>query len=142
MQHLEGSGMPVLYIGHTVLKGYLLEVSATMKNVLNICCSMLRHPKVAHNLHIIHPFYTLCIQGHTFHYHLPCYYSSLTNIHNEAANLTITTICHYSLLVCISSELSGLCAYNKQANRKFQQIVVQYNKDPVHQMTERAKTQV
>jgi hypothetical protein len=24
MQHLEGSGTPVLYIGHTVLKGYIL----------------------------------------------------------------------------------------------------------------------
>jgi hypothetical protein len=23
MQHLEGSGTPVLYIGHTVLKGYI-----------------------------------------------------------------------------------------------------------------------
>jgi len=69
------------------------------------------------------------------------YYSSLTDIHTEAANLT-TTIRHYPLLVRVSSQLCGLCYYDKQANKKFQQIAVQYNKDPVHQMTEPAKTQV
>jgi len=29
MQHLEGSGTPVLYIGRTVLKGYIMGSPAT-----------------------------------------------------------------------------------------------------------------
>jgi hypothetical protein len=33
MQHLEGSGTPVLYIGRTVLKGYICYISCSDRGV-------------------------------------------------------------------------------------------------------------
>ena len=37
MQHLEGSGTPVLYIGRTVLKGYIIKYAATLPNYPRRC---------------------------------------------------------------------------------------------------------
>jgi len=61
---------------------------------------MLKHPKSGtqppYCTLILHIIYT---GPHTFHNELPCYYSSLTDIHTKAANLTTATVCHYYWLV-------------------------------------------
>jgi hypothetical protein len=37
MQRLEGSGTPVLYIGFTVLKGYLRHICYTTRVKISVC---------------------------------------------------------------------------------------------------------
>jgi hypothetical protein len=50
MQHLEGSGTPVLYIGRTVLKGYLYEAQHVSGETPSIIRSLKLHwqPLVLH----------------------------------------------------------------------------------------------
>ena len=49
MQHLEGSGTPVLYIGRKVLKGYLLRRGKRCNS--SRCCQYRRSQYLFHRLH-------------------------------------------------------------------------------------------
>jgi hypothetical protein len=96
------------------------------------------HP--THYAFILHIMYT----GHIFHYNLQFYYSSLTDIYTEAADLMTTTIRHFFLLLCCTSgrlvEWAMLIQW--QANTKFEPIAVRYNNDPAYQTEESQNTQV